>query len=398
MYLLGKRADKLDSNDIKRLVQNKVQENKSLDYKKELKLAQDKDKKEFLFDITAMSNTDGGCLIYGIEEGRDEKGQNTGKPEAIVGIEIVNYDKLAQQIEDIIKGNTDPNISNIALNPLTVDEKNVLVIGISKTLGLPTMVTFNETNKFYRRRNTGKYPVDVYELNQMFMQNQILKESAERFRLQRIENVRAGKVFPSLAIDTSFFIHIIPFSFQNEQTLDLTNAHRMDLTQIMRPIHLDAWDTMFNIDGFATWSGMNHSEIISYDQLFRNGIYEVYTSDLFEKFTLILRNNQEQLRLSGSSFIPLVLRKIKDGLTVLNKFQVEPPFIIAISMLGVKGGVIFSSQTRGWSRPFLIDEVYLPPILIPTFEADIYKLLKPTFDIIWQAVAESQSPSDISEQ
>ena len=233
----------------------------------------------------------------GIEESKDEKGQNTGTPEKIVGIAIDNYDKLAQQIEDIVKGNTDPSISNIALNPLSVDGQNVLVVGISKSLGLPIMVTFNETNKFYRRRNSGKYSVDVYELYQMFMQNQILKESAERFRLQRIEKLEQGKVFPNLAIETSFFIHIIPFSFQNEQTLDLTNASQLGLSTIMKPMNLTGWDTMFNIDGFATWSGMIHTEIISYDQLFRNGIYEVYTSDLLKRSTLRLRDNQTQLRM-----------------------------------------------------------------------------------------------------
>ena len=83
MYLLGKRADQIDAEDISRLVTNQIQETKALDYKKELKLSQDKDKKEFLFDITSMFNTDGGCLIYGIEERKDEKGQNTGIPESI---------------------------------------------------------------------------------------------------------------------------------------------------------------------------------------------------------------------------------------------------------------------------------------------------------------------------
>lgn len=123
MYLFGKRADTLKAEDINRLLLNKVPENKTLDYKKELKSSQDKDKKELLFDVTSMSNTDGGCLIYGIEESKDEKGQNTGTPESIVGITIENYDKLAQQVEDIIKGNTEPRISNIVLNLIIIDKK-----------------------------------------------------------------------------------------------------------------------------------------------------------------------------------------------------------------------------------------------------------------------------------
>jgi len=199
MYLLGKRVDTLNAADINRLVDNKVQESKLLDYKMDLRLGQDKDKKEFLYDITSMANTEGGCLVYGIEESKDEKGQNTGTPEAIVGITIDNYDKLVQQVEDIIKGNTDPGIASIGLNRLVVGGKNILIIGISKSLGLPVMITFNETNKFYRRRNSGKYAVDVYELNQMFMQNLVLKENAEKFRKERIDKVRSLKVFPNLS-------------------------------------------------------------------------------------------------------------------------------------------------------------------------------------------------------
>jgi len=388
MYLFGKRADTLKEEDINRLVSNKVPENKSLDYKKELKISQDKDKKELLFDVTSMSNTDGGCLIYGIEESKDEKGQNTGTPESIVGIDIGNYDKLAQQIEDIIKGNTEPRIANIALKHITVDKKSILVVGVSKSLGLPVMVTFNETNKFYRRRNSGKYCVDVYELNQMFMQNLVLKESAEKFRLQRIEKVKSLKVFPNLSTTSSFFIHIIPYSFQNDQVLDLTNAHQMGLSKFMRPMNLSGWDEMYNVDGFATWSGMNNPKIISYDQLFRNGIYEVYTSTLFGERDLT--TGGKIICMYGQPFIPDVLKKVQEGLIVLKKFQIEPPFIISLSMIGMKGAVIYS--TTSWGRPFLVDEIYLPPTIIPTFEADIYSLLRPIFDIIWQAVSENQSP------
>ena len=101
MYLLGKRADEITEFDINRLLENQIQENKNLDYKRDLNLSKDSDKKEFLFDISAMYNTDGGCFIFGIEELKDEKGQNTGKPSKIAGLKIENSDKLIQQIEDI---------------------------------------------------------------------------------------------------------------------------------------------------------------------------------------------------------------------------------------------------------------------------------------------------------
>lgn len=390
MYIFGKRADQLTADDIKRLVDNKVQETKSLDYKKELKFSQDKDRKEFLFDITSMFNTDGGCLVYGIEESKDDKGQNTGTPETITGITIENYDKLVQQIEDTVKGNSEPSITNLTLNNLTVDGQTVLVIGISKGLGLPTMVTFNETNKFYRRRNSGKYAVDVYELNQMFMQNQVLKESAEKFRLQRIEKVRSLKVFPTLNNTASFFIQVIPFSFLSEQTLDFTAVEGMQLSTTMRPMYCGGWDTMYNLDGYASFSTSSDRKLIDgYDQIFRNGIYEVYTARLFEQ---VLNNNTNQNVncLYGSTFVKETLEKVNDALTVLKKFHIEAPFIVCISIHSILGGAI--KGDRGFSRTFMTDEILLPPIVLPTYETELYKHLKPNFDILWQSVGYSSSP------
>lgn len=388
MYILGKRADQLNTDDIKRLVQNQVKETKALDYKRELNLAQDKDRKEFLFDIASMFNTEGGCLIFGIEESKDHKGQNTGIPKSITGIPVDNYDKLSQQIEDIIKGNTEPSITNIALNHLDVDGQSVLVVGISKGLGLPAMVTFNETNKFYRRRNSGKYAVDVYELNQMFMQNQVLKESAEKFRHQRIDKVRNLKVFPTLDNTASFFIQIIPFSFLSEQTLDFTNVQGMHLSRIMKPIYTNGWDAMFNLDGYATFSSSSdHQKIDGYDQIFRNGIYEAYTSRIFGQAD---KAGRKVNNLYGDDFIPETLEKINSGLSVLKQFQIEPPFLICMSIHNILGGTITGLQ--GYPRPFMTEDVVLPPIVIQTNESDLYAQLKPIYDILWQSVGYSSSP------
>ncbi|MEI6348176.1 MAG: ATP-binding protein [Bacteroidota bacterium] len=388
MYILGKRTDQLDETDIKRLVKNEVQESKSLDYKKELKIGQDKDKKEFLYDISAMYNTEGGCLIFGIEERKDDKGQNTGRPNKICGITIDNSDKLIQQIEDIIRGNSEPSISNIAIKIINVDEQIVLVIGISKGLGLPSMITFNETNKFYRRRNSGKYAVDVYELNHMFMQNQVLKVSAEKFRLQRIEKVRNLKVFPTLDNTASFFIQIIPFSFLSDETLDFTNAESMNLKTTMKPLFTSGWDSMYNLDGYATFSKTSdRQKIDGYDQIFRNGIYEAYTSRLFYQKEF---NGKTVNCVYENEFIPITIEKIQNGLTVLRQFQLEPPFLICLSIHSVFDGAL--KGDRGYSRTFMTDEIVLPPIILPTYETDLYSHLKPNFDILWQSVGYSNSP------
>ena len=68
-----------------------------------------------------MYNTEGGCLIFGIEEKKDSNNQNTGIPNKITGIQIGNNDKLVQALEDIVKNNTEPSISNLHIKIIEIE-------------------------------------------------------------------------------------------------------------------------------------------------------------------------------------------------------------------------------------------------------------------------------------
>src|SRR5690554_2662056 len=384
MYILGIRADKIQEADIKRLVENQIQESSNLDYKKELSISKDKDKKEFLFDVTAMYNTDGGCLVFGIEEEKDKDNQNTGKPKEITGIEIQNSDKLIQQIEDIVKNCTEPSINQLIINELEVEGQTVLILGIPKGLGLPSMVTYNQINKFYKRRNSGKYAVDVYELNNMFMQNQVLKEKASDFRKKRIKTVLNQESLPNLVVDNSFFVHIIPFSFLDNHIVDFSKAEKDNILD-MRPIGTTGWDKMYNIDGYATFTtSSDRQQISSYNQIFRNGIYEAYTSELF------FEDRNGNIAFNGMAMIKETLRTISEGLKVLNHMQFEPPFLVSFSFHNVLGKLLYN-DTSFYSKPFKQNEIIFPLILIPTYESDIYSLIKPNFDILWQSFGFAKS-------
>ncbi len=388
MYILGIRADKLTSSDINRLINNQIQESKTLDYKKELNLSKDKDKKEFLFDVSAMYNTEGGCIIYGIEELKDDKNQNTGKPNKVSGIDIENSDKLIQQIEDIVKNSTEPSISQLLIKEIDVGGLNVMVLGIPKGLGLPAMVTFSQTNKFYKRRNSGKFPVDVYELNQMFMQNQVLFDKAKNLRKNRISEVLLKENIPNLVGDTIFLIHIIPYSFLENSISDFA-VEKNDLTKQMKPLlsQSTGWNLMYNLDGFATFATTYQMrEITSYNQLFRNGVYEIYTSELFYG----TRHQKEGF--DDEVFMRKTVECIKQGLDVLNKMKIESPFFVSFSFHNVKGKIMDNNRAT-FVREFTKNDLLFPLIQIPAYESDIMNKMKPSFDILWQSFGYAKSPN-----
>ncbi len=387
MYILDKRVDNLTFEDIERLVTNEVKETKTLDYKRDFSLAKDSDKKEFANDITAFYNTDGGCIIYGIEERKDAKNQNTGIPEKIYGITIDNEDKLIQCIEDTIRSNTDPSITNLLIKILKVNDSNdfVLIIGIPKDLWLPSMVTINDSNRFYKRRNTGKYLVDVYELNDMFMQNQVLKEKAESYKNERIQKLLQKEVFPSIHTDRFCMIHIIPYSFLNEKSIDISPAYDMNIGTLMMPMGTRSGCTpIYNIDGYATYDA---NDLSAYNQIIRNGVFEIFSTQFFFENP----NYDNAICISGQRVYQSIIESITKSLQVLTKFNIEPPFLISIYFHNIKDTLFLVEHTNMY-RKFQYENISLPVTILPAYDSDSKMVLKPLFDILWQCVSYQGCP------
>ena len=150
-----------------------------------------------------------------------------------------------------------------------------------KYITLPSMVTYNKTNKFYKRRNSGKYDVDVYELKNMFTINQEISDRILNFRNLRIKDVLSKKFLPNINDQTSVFVHIIPLSINDNNIIDFL-AVQQNLLPHLKPMGSIGWNHLYNLEGFMT---LNNPPVIqktlSYTQIFRNGAIEAYSSEFF---------------------------------------------------------------------------------------------------------------------
>ena len=63
-----KRTRIMEEADLQRLIDDGVPEGREIDYKLELAVATDQEKKEFLADVSSFANTVGGVLYIGIKE------------------------------------------------------------------------------------------------------------------------------------------------------------------------------------------------------------------------------------------------------------------------------------------------------------------------------------------
>src|SRR5262245_22826104 len=100
------------------LVTNGVTEGIQLDYKEQLPIGSDEEKREFLCDVTMFANTAGGDLIYGVREVRDPAGKPTGVPDKILGLPRVNIDALKLTLDNLLRDAVDPRIAGLKLQEI----------------------------------------------------------------------------------------------------------------------------------------------------------------------------------------------------------------------------------------------------------------------------------------
>ena len=151
-----KPLEKLNFTDIERLKSNKICESQILDYKK--KLLEDN---KLLKQISAFANTQGGFLVFGVEE--TGKG---GYPKKILGIDKSQINK--ERIEQIILGNIQPRLS-VKVQPIEHQQdssKAILIIQIPDSYLKPHQNS--RDNKFYKRYNFEALPMTEMEVSDTY--------------------------------------------------------------------------------------------------------------------------------------------------------------------------------------------------------------------------------------
>lgn len=380
--MIGKNINEVVQDDLQALVANSVLKTKTLVYKQSLPANADSDKIEFLADVSSFANASGGDLIYGIVEDK-----NTGCPSQVTGLTVDNIDREISRLENMIRDGIEPRIHGITIHPVRLDESRVaFIIRIPKSWIGPHRVIFKKHDKFYSRNTNGKYPMDVTELRIAFNFSETLAEKLRKFRDDRVAKIYAAETPVPLSSGGKLVLHVIPvISFYPGQAYDLGKIQQ---TQI-RPIYCSGWNARYNFDGFLAYSGNGNKNSHSYVQLYQNGIIEAVDG-------LLLSDRNE----SGIPYIPSVayerelISALEKYLLVLRELNVEPPLLLYLTLINVKGYVMAVDRRRFWNLdryPIDRDLLLTPETVINDYTVAATKVLKPSFDLIWRACGFSRS-------
>jgi predicted HTH transcriptional regulator len=124
-------------------------EGKSVDYKRDSVGSTDADKKEFLYDASSFANSQGGYLVFGMDEAQ-------GLPSQIVGISNPDPDKEILRLEQLLRAGVRPAISGVSTAAVRLASGgSAIVMRIPKSWNPPHQVTYQNVFRFYARDSNG---------------------------------------------------------------------------------------------------------------------------------------------------------------------------------------------------------------------------------------------------
>ena len=147
-------AEVWDQARVQQYIDDGVEESLNLDYKAAGALTRkDKDKKEVTKDVSAMANSDGGIIVYGVPE-------NGHLPGALDPVSRREFSK--EWLEHVI-GNIRPRIDGLIVHPVTIGDSSSDVVYV---VDIPKSYTAHQAldKRYYRRYNFESVMMEDYEV------------------------------------------------------------------------------------------------------------------------------------------------------------------------------------------------------------------------------------------
>lgn len=383
MSLFHIPLEQIQETDLKALIDNKVRESRTIEYKEKLPSTPEENER-FCFTVCSFANTAGGDVLFGVKERREGE-KPTGEPETIFPLSD-NFDSERLRLLQLIKSNLEPRISGCRIEAIAVTGGYVCIVRIPKSwVGLQA-VRRNEAYRFYHRTSAGRSTMDMTEIRAGFAAAVEGYDRLHNIRLKRIAMIRENRGPVDLQEGPLTILHIIPLSVMNP-TIQF-DVKPLEIDYGFLPIrHTASWNDRYTFDGILRYSLPEVPSTRSYVQFFRNGIVEACSVGL-------VASPAEGKRLYVQEIEASIRKALPAYLNTLKKLGATHPSLLSLTLVKVKDfALTVSSYTTERVTPFREDDLIVPEILIENDETQLDSILRPAFDRIWNAAGLSGSLS-----
>ena len=378
--MFNKPFNEITIEDIENLVLvRKERENNYLEYKEKLGHS-DRDKREFLKDVSGFANASGGFLIIGVKEHKP-----SGLPEKICGIEkIIGNQKVDEWINNVLISNLDERIHyNIKIFEFkNKDDKIVLLLYIPESPKKPHMITFQGKNNYYVRHNTSVNPATQSEVKEMFEYSKKIISKLEDFlRRRNLYNDRDNnfgindnsiKLYNKILNDKNKQLPFVLYSFipkyLDENSLNTTSQDFLDWLEMNKTgfepaskselYYFNKYQKIIKLDGITFSNTLNNTEqlekesYLNYFEFLNNGFFESgISSEII--YPRIVKENPpiEKIFVNLTRTIGYAWMLLSFAKHFYEKVEYYDEVIFQLSVANVKN-FILAGFAENWAEPF----------------------------------------------
>ncbi|CAM2163095.1 Schlafen AlbA-2 domain-containing protein [Burkholderia cepacia] len=378
------RLHEVTEADIQSLVDHRVPEGRTLDYKRDWPCNQEA-RFEIAKDICAFANALGGDLILGVDE----------KFEGGFGIVPLPFDDPDSELLALVNSMRDllePRISG-GLHARAVPLERggyVVVLRVASSPAAPHRV--KKDCHFYIRTSAGKEQMDIHGIRNAFAASASLAQQAINFRdtaLQQI--VRHVGPVPELS-RPACVVHLVPVSAVTRPTLYDVDALRRAAEKLRpaSPGGLALDPARVNFEGSLCTTIRNQdSNYLGYGQVYRDGCVELVDASSLRAVTTEYDDEDKWAMAPDVYEVPLVRSGFRAMVDALIEVELSAPAYLMVSWVVVAGTRVAATvhnRLKYLPLPSHLIEIVTPPIYLEHFDVDPASTLRPAFDVLWNAV------------
>ena len=305
-----KEINEITKEDIEILINEKIMENKYLEFKSSIE-NKNREKEKINKTLCGFANAEGGLFIYGLEE-------ENGYASKLSGINIKSWDDEKLRLQSIID-NIKPRIE-VKINKIDLDNEKILILfKVLKSFDSPHGIKNGNCWEFPYRRDGETIPLEINEIEKMFTSKNTLQEKIEEFKDERIFSISSDYKDKGFKI----IFHAIPLESFSDTDFDL-NSVKNDL------LNLESFGGIY----VPNFEGLNIKGSYFNEQLYRNGIYE--------KICIM---DKEEKNVQLNTFENIAKQFIKDIFIIYEKLGITSSVLFFITYTNIKN-CFYMTQLR----------------------------------------------------
>jgi hypothetical protein len=360
----------VDASLIQRACNERWAEGPRLEFKRQLPGKDNSARNEFLKDVTAMANSEGGDLIYGVDECE-------GTASTLEPMTSESADEATQRLGQMLDSSVEPRIAGVRMRHVSVGAGYCLVIRVPASFDGPHRYTVNGVNRFVLRNHTHTAEMSYGQLRDAFGKRASLLERAEEFITSRARTARTN-IRPYMASSSGFcVIHVVPLAgLAGRVSLDIATLHH-DYSGFQFTDEC-AWTRTTNRDGLAIHQPQP-ADADYFVQVFRDGSIEAI-------FTAVGTSTYKATIVGAwlAEHLQAILRKYQERAKVLG---ISGPGVVGLALNGIAQTILATTDRAMTRSPYADDFLATEPLQVNdvTDLGNLPTLIRPMLDLVYQS-------------